>query len=248
VERLARLHRCGSPLEPHGRRPSRRGVEVPSSLPEWSVCRRAPPRRTHTAPSANGIDLRGHAIVRGRLLLCRPDVPPRDAVPRVVAHPSHPQQAGSARPDRDTHLGAGSDCGTLEEQPPVRAGHLARRRRVPRRPDPVTRPTGRVAPSSGVPGTRGAERTRTAVRGFAGLCLTTRPRRQPGHRTQASESSSARNTVRRVSEPAEETQRETCLRCSASMEWRHRTWQCPRCRFKIGCCEGETGECRDSGR
>ena len=29
---------------------------------------------------------------------------------------------------------------------------------------------------------RGAERNRTAVRGFAGLCLTTRPRRQvPGH-------------------------------------------------------------------
>jgi len=27
------------------------------------------------------------------------------------------------------------------------------------------------------------------------------------------------------------------------MEWRHQTWQCPRCRFKIGCCEGETGEC-----
>ena len=25
------------------------------------------------------------------------------------------------------------------------------------------------------------------------------------------------------------------------MEWRHGTFQCPRCRFKIGCCEGETG-------
>jgi hypothetical protein len=24
------------------------------------------------------------------------------------------------------------------------------------------------------------------------------------------------------------------------MEWRHGTWQCPRCRFKIGCCEGES--------
>ena len=23
------------------------------------------------------------------------------------------------------------------------------------------------------------------------------------------------------------------------MEWRHGTWQCPRCRFKLGCCEGE---------
>ena len=36
---------------------------------------------------------------------------------------------------------------------------------------------------------------------------------------------------------------ERCLRCSAGMEWRHGTWQCPRCRFKLGCCEGETGEC-----
>jgi hypothetical protein len=23
------------------------------------------------------------------------------------------------------------------------------------------------------------------------------------------------------------------------MEWRHGTWQCPRCKFKLGCCEGE---------
>ena len=23
------------------------------------------------------------------------------------------------------------------------------------------------------------------------------------------------------------------------MEWRHGTWQCPRCRFKLGCCEGD---------
>ena len=38
---------------------------------------------------------------------------------------------------------------------------------------------------------------------------------------------------------------ESCLRCGAAMEWRHGTWQCPRCRFKVGCCEGETGECRD---
>jgi hypothetical protein len=27
------------------------------------------------------------------------------------------------------------------------------------------------------------------------------------------------------------------------MEWRHGTWQCPRCRLKVGCCEGATGEC-----
>jgi hypothetical protein len=37
---------------------------------------------------------------------------------------------------------------------------------------------------------------------------------------------------------------EICLRCGAAMEWRHGTFQCPRCRFKVGCCEGETGECR----
>jgi hypothetical protein len=35
---------------------------------------------------------------------------------------------------------------------------------------------------------------------------------------------------------------ERCLRCSAAMEWRHGTWQCPRCRFKLGCCEGESPE------
>ena len=26
------------------------------------------------------------------------------------------------------------------------------------------------------------------------------------------------------------------------MEWRHGTFQCPRCRFKVGCCEGETAD------
>jgi hypothetical protein len=35
---------------------------------------------------------------------------------------------------------------------------------------------------------------------------------------------------------------ESCLRCGAAMEWRHQTWQCPRCRFKLGCCEGACGE------
>jgi hypothetical protein len=40
--------------------------------------------------------------------------------------------------------------------------------------------------------------------------------------------------------------RETCLRCGAAMEWRHQTWQCPRCRFKIGCCEGDSCEALDS--
>ncbi len=32
---------------------------------------------------------------------------------------------------------------------------------------------------------------------------------------------------------------ELCWRCSAVMEWRHGTWQCGSCRFKLGCCEGE---------
>ena len=36
---------------------------------------------------------------------------------------------------------------------------------------------------------------------------------------------------------------ETCLRCNAEMAWRHASWQCPRCRFKIGCCEGATDDC-----
>src|SRR5205823_10175202 len=33
--------------------------------------------------------------------------------------------------------------------------------------------------------------------------------------------------------------KEICLRCGAEMEWRHGTWQCTRCRLKLGCCEGE---------
>ena len=41
--------------------------------------------------------------------------------------------------------------------------------------------------------------------------------------------------------------KEICLRCGAEMEWRQSTWQCPRCRFKLGCCEGEAGDCRDPG-
>jgi DNA-directed RNA polymerase subunit RPC12/RpoP len=32
---------------------------------------------------------------------------------------------------------------------------------------------------------------------------------------------------------------ELCLRCGAEMDWRQGTWQCPKCRFKLGCCEGE---------
>jgi len=44
-----------------------------------------------------------------------------------------------------------------------------------------------------------------------------------------------------------ETQVEKCIRCSAEMEWRHGTWQCPRCKLKLGCCEGVTGEHCDAG-
>lgn len=40
-----------------------------------------------------------------------------------------------------------------------------------------------------------------------------------------------------------EPYREPCPRCGAPLEWRHQTLQCPRCRFKAGCCEGQTGEC-----
>jgi hypothetical protein len=41
---------------------------------------------------------------------------------------------------------------------------------------------------------------------------------------------------------------ESCWRCGAAMEWRHATLQCPRCRFKIGCCEGHTAECSPQDR
>ena len=32
------------------------------------------------------------------------------------------------------------------------------------------------------------------------------------------------------------------------MEWRHGTWQCARCRFKLGCCEGEPQTAGEAGR
>jgi hypothetical protein len=41
---------------------------------------------------------------------------------------------------------------------------------------------------------------------------------------------------------------ERCLRCGAAMEWRHQTWQCSRCRFKLGCCEGEPQSCSQETR
>lgn len=41
---------------------------------------------------------------------------------------------------------------------------------------------------------------------------------------------------------------EPCWRCGTAMEWRHSTLQCPRCHFKIGCCEGRTAECSPQDR
>jgi hypothetical protein len=32
---------------------------------------------------------------------------------------------------------------------------------------------------------------------------------------------------------------EMCWRCPTPMAFVHGTWQCPRCKFKLGCCEGE---------
>ena len=49
-------------------------------------------------------------------------------------------------------------------------------------------------------------------------------------------------TVGTVKESEATVTVERCLRCSAPMEWRHQTWQCTRCRFKLGCCEGESPE------
>jgi len=40
---------------------------------------------------------------------------------------------------------------------------------------------------------------------------------------------------------------EACWRCGAEMGWLHQTWQCPRCRFKLGCCEGEAQTCYQPG-
>jgi len=51
-----------------------------------------------------------------------------------------------------------------------------------------------------------------------------------------------------VSQESARVVAEICLRCGAAMEWRHGTWQCVRCRFKIGCCEGKTAECVDERR
>ncbi|WP_181813402.1 hypothetical protein [Gaiella occulta] len=49
-------------------------------------------------------------------------------------------------------------------------------------------------------------------------------------------------------DPRQPARPEPCWRCGAAMEWRHATLQCPRCRFKIGCCEGNTAECSSRDR
>jgi hypothetical protein len=41
------------------------------------------------------------------------------------------------------------------------------------------------------------------------------------------------------------TETEMCWRCPTPMAFVHGTWQCPRCRFKLGCCEGEPQNCAD---
>jgi hypothetical protein len=32
---------------------------------------------------------------------------------------------------------------------------------------------------------------------------------------------------------------ELCWRCPTPMAYVHGTWQCPNCKFKLGCCEGD---------
>ena len=48
--------------------------------------------------------------------------------------------------------------------------------------------------------------------------------------------------------PSDHSAAEPCWRCGTAMEWRHATLQCPRCHFKIGCCEGPTAECSPRDR
>jgi hypothetical protein len=38
-------------------------------------------------------------------------------------------------------------------------------------------------------------------------------------------------------------EQELCWRCPTPMAWVHGTWQCPRCKFKLGCCEGDPQSC-----
>jgi hypothetical protein len=45
----------------------------------------------------------------------------------------------------------------------------------------------------------------------------------------------------------ETERREARLRCGAPIAWRRQTWPCERCRFELGCCEGDAVDCRDPG-
>ncbi len=44
------------------------------------------------------------------------------------------------------------------------------------------------------------------------------------------------------------TDPELCWRCPTPMAWVHGTWQCPRCKFKLGCCEGDPQTACDMSR
>jgi hypothetical protein len=53
-------------------------------------------------------------------------------------------------------------------------------------------------------------------------------------------------TVRPIPYPRSTmTEVEMCWRCPTPMAWVQSTWQCPRCHFKLGCCEGEPQNCTD---
>ena len=41
------------------------------------------------------------------------------------------------------------------------------------------------------------------------------------------------------------TEVEMCWRCPTPMAFVHGTWQCPNCKFKLGCCEGDPQTCTD---
>jgi hypothetical protein len=51
--------------------------------------------------------------------------------------------------------------------------------------------------------------------------------------------SAATSNIRLCFYPAEVAEVEMCWRCPTPMAFVHGTWQCPRCKLKLGCCEGE---------
>jgi len=50
-----------------------------------------------------------------------------------------------------------------------------------------------------------------------------------------------------VSYPAGMADVEMGWRCPTPMTFVHGTWQCPRCKFKLGCCEGDPQTNCDAG-